>query len=552
MNALLQLLIDNPLLLLFTVIGLGYLLGNIRIGGFQLGVAAVLFVGMAFGALDTRLDLPEYIYVIGLVFFVYAMGLQSGSGFFASFRKRGLKINLLAMLLLVGGGLCTVAIWRLMGLSGPSAVGLFCGALTNTPALAATVETVKNFSGNVSTEASQIFINSPVVTYGLAYPFGVLGVILWIFVTSKFWKVNFKDEAKSMAADDILSWTFTVTNPAINGKSVGAVLKLLADPGFVLSRIRSGSMVSIVTSDTVLSAGDQVVAVGTATALEKAVLLFGKRSEEDISLVDTHDDEFAYRRVFVSKKEVAGKTIAELNLQQTLHATVTRIRRGDVDFVPSGETVLELGDRIRVVTRRENIEKVTEFFGDSVKGISETDFLSLSLGIVLGVFAGMIEIPLPNGSSFKLGFAGGPLIVALILGRLERTGPISWSLPFSANLVLRQIGLVFFLAAIGTKAGHGFMSTFQTGGIGLIAGGAVITTFVSLSTILIAFKVLRLPMSAVMGMVSGMHTQPAVLAYANQQAQNEIPNIWYATVYPASMITKIFLAQIIVSLLMML
>jgi putative transport protein len=194
---------------------------------------------------------------------------------------------------------------------------------------------------------------------------------------------------------------------------------------------------------------------------------------------------------------------------------------------------------------------VTEYFGDSVKGISETDFLSLSLGIVLGVFAGMIQIPLPNGSSFKLGFAGGPLIVALILGRLERTGPISWSLPFSANLVLRQIGLVFFLAAIGTKAGHGFMSTFQAGGIGLIAAGAIITTFVSLTAILMAFKVLKLPMSAVMGMVSGMHTQPAVLAYSNQQAQNEMPNMWYATVYPASMITKIFLAQIIVSLLMM-
>jgi putative transport protein len=305
---------------------------------------------------------------------------------------------------------------------------------------------------------------------------------------------------------------------------------------------------SIVTPDTLLSAGDQIVAVGTTEALERARILFGEESAVHMPLDNTGID---FRRIFVSHPAVVGKRIHELNLEKEFGATITRLRRGDVDIVPSPGTTLELGDRIRVVTRHENIDRITKYFGDSMKSISETDFLSISFGIVLGVMVGMIPFPLPHGMVFKLGFAGGPLIVALLLGRLERTGPIIWALPFTANLVLRQIGLVFFLAGIGTKAGYGFGATFQSGGWGLIAAGALITTCVVVLTILVGYKYLKLPMSAVMGMASGMHTQPACLAYANQQAQSDQPNIWYATVYPASMITKIILAQIIVSVLWM-
>jgi putative transport protein len=221
-------------------------------------------------------------------------------------------------------------------------------------------------------------------------------------------------------------------------------------------------------------------------------------------------------------------------------------------MVPTPDTVLEMGDRIRVITQRENMDRATQYFGDSLKSISETDYLSLSLGIVLGVFLGMIPIPLPHGLSFTLGFAGGPLIAGLILGRLERTGPITWEMPFNANLVLRQVGLVFFLAAIGTRAGDGFRTTFQSGGWGLIAAGAILTTVVTLTTIFVGQKYLRLPMAAVMGLMAGIQTQPACLAYANQQTDSDSPNIWYATVYPASMVAKIILAQLIVTVLMML
>jgi putative transport protein len=546
-----DMLASNPILLLFSVIGLGYLLGNIRIFGFNLGVSAVLFIGMAFGALDERLALPDYIYVIGLVLFVYAIGLQSGTGFFSSFRKRGLRINLAALLILCGGAAVAVILKRIMGISAPSIAGLFCGALTNTPALAATVETIENMSAAIPASAVQLSLHSPVVTYGLAYPFGVLGVLLWFFLFSKLFRIDFaKEEAerlKESGTAAIVSKTFRVINPAVAGRTVEEALGLLGEPGFVLSRIRRGETISVVVPSTVLAAGDQVVAVGGAEALERAHILFGEQSSEHLP---EESGRITYRRIFVSNKNVIGKTIRELELHTLFDATITRLRRGDVDFVPSPDTILESGDRIRVVSRRENIEAISKFFGDSIRSISETDFLSLSLGVVLGVFLGMIAFPLPNGTVFRLGFAGGPLIVGLILGKLERTGPIIWGLPYTANLVIRQVGLVFFLAAIGTKAGPGFGETFRTGGWTLIAAGALITSVVAVTAILVGYKLFKLPLSAVMGVVSGMHTQPACLAYANQQASNEIPNVWYAAVYPASMIAKIILAQIIVSMLL--
>ena len=541
----------NPILLLFTVIGLGYLVGNIRIFGFNLGVAAVLFVGMGFGALDERLALPDYIYVIGLVLFVYAIGLQSGTGFFSSFRKRGLRINLAAVIILCAGAALAVTLKSVMRLSAPSVAGLFCGALTNTPALAATVETIENMKGALPPASLKLYINSPVVTYGLAYPFGVLGVLLWFFVFIKLFKVDFaKEEAERLKESGIgviLSRTFTITNPAIPGKTVEEALAILGDPGFVLSRIQKGDMIAVVVPGTMLSSGDRIVAVGGPESLERARILFGTPSGEQIPETA---GQITYRRIFVSNKDVIGKTIRELELHKLFDAAITRLRRGDVDFVPSFDTVLESGDHIRVVAHREKLEAISNFFGDSIRSISETDFLSLSLGVVLGVFLGMIAFPLPNGMVFRLGFAGGPLIVGLILGKLERTGPIIWGLPYTANLVIRQVGLVFFLAAIGTKAGPGFGATFRAGGWGLIAAGALITSLVAVAAILAGYKYLKLPMSAVMGVVSGMHTQPACLAYANQQAANELPNVWYAAVYPASMIAKIILAQIIVSILL--
>lgn len=547
-----DLLAENSLLLLFTVIGVGYLIGNINLFGFKLGVAAVLFVGIALSAIDSRLALPDYIYIIGLVLFVYAIGLQSGPGFFASFQKRGFRFSLAAIVIIATGAAAALILRKFMGLSAPSVAGLFCGALTNTPALAATVETAKDLSANMAPALRELYINSPVVTYGLAYPFGVFGVILWLHIFGKRSKgdsISAADISREIDRETIHSRTFRVTNPALAGKTVGEMICLIGDAGFVMSRIKKGEATDVVVPETILNAGDLIVAVGNSDAMERARLLFGEQAAEHIP---EGLDGIAYRRVYVSNKALVGKTIREIRLHKQMHATITRLRRGDVEFVPSPDTVLELGDRIRVVTPKENLERMIKFFGDSVKSISETDYLSLSLGIVLGVFLGMIPIPLPNGLTFKLGFAGGPLIAGLILGRLARTGPITWEMPFNANLVLRQVGLVFFLSAIGTKAGLSLPDTFHTGGLGLVLAGAAITTLVTIMTIAIGQRYLRLPMAGVMGMMAGIQTQPAVLAYANEKSDSEIPNIWYATVYPAAMIAKIILAQVIVSTLLLL
>lgn len=550
MQSLIELLSSNHLLLLFSVIGIGYLIGNIRIFGFSLGVAAVLFVGIAFGALDRRLVMPEEVHVIGLVFFVYAIGLQSGPTFFASMNRKGLRMNLFVIGILGIATGVSFLVSRMFSINAPYAAGMFCGALTNTPALAAAIETVKSAGVALPRNAQDTLFNSPVVAYGLTYPFGVLGVILWMYVFTRGLRIDFRREEeqrkKESGSSALQARTLRVINPAIEGKSFSDVMRLIPHSGFVLSRIRKGDETRIIAPDTVLSRDDVVVAVGTEEALERARMLFGEFAGLDLP---KDEEGFEYRRIFVSNTGVVGKTVYELRLEKDFGATITRLRRGDVDFVPEPDTVLELGDRVRVVTRHDNMQRITEFFGDSMKAISETDFLSLSLGIVLGVVIGMFPIPLPNGSSFKLGFAGGPLVVSLILGRLQRTGSVTWVLPFNANLVLRQVGLVLFLAGIGIRAGFGFGSIFVASGWKYLGAGAIVTTVMSLLTIVLGYKALKLPMSAVVGMLSGVATQPACLAYANQLAQNDQPNVHYATVYPAAMVAKIILAQILVTAL---
>lgn len=550
MQPLINLLAENQLLLLFTVIGLGYLLGNIKFFGFSFGITAVLFVGMALGALDNRLTLPEYIYVLGLVLFVYAIGLHAGPNFFASFNKYGISSNIFAFLIIIVSALLTVLISSLTNLPASIISGIYCGALTNAPALAASVETVKSLTTSLPAATRDALVNNFVVTFGLTYPFGVLGLILWFYLFIKIFKIDLvKEEAeriKESGNTTIQSITFRIINPAVIGKSIEAIMQAIEKPGFVLSRIKKENSILVVTPNIILSLNDEIVVVGTESSLERALILFGERLPYDL---DPEHDGIEYRRIFVSKQNIVGKKIYQLQLEKTFAATITRLRRGDVDFVPSQDTMLELGDRVRVVARKENIEQITKFFGDSMKGISETDFLSISFGIVLGVFVGMFPIPLPNGTSFKLGFAGGPLVVALVLGRIQRTGSIVWTLPFGANMVLRQIGLIFFLAGIGTKAGFGFGSTFASGGFTYIVAGALITTFVAVATIWIGYRFLKMPMTALMGIVSAISTQPAALAYANQQTQNEQPNLYYTSVYPTATIAKIILAQILVTAL---
>ncbi|OJT18003.1 transporter [Archangium sp. Cb G35] len=540
-----ELLLHNPLLLLFVVVGIGYPLGRVRVAGSSLGVAAVLFVGIGIGALHPDLKLPEIIYLLGLVLFVYTIGLSSGPSFFRSFGPRGLKSNLLVLGMLALGLGLTLAAQRLLGLRPTLAGGLFAGSLTNTPALAAELEFLKLRAPH-DTQA----LADPVVGYSISYPLGVIGVLLAIGLTQLLWKVDYSAEAER-----------TPEPGSAHQPLEARVVKVLRAPeeplGVLMQRLgwdvifgrhQRGGHLSIADLSTRLQPGDLVTVVGPARELDEVAAGLGEVSQEPLA----HDRSVLdYRRIFVSNPEVFGRRLAELNLPGRFGAVATRLRRGDVDMLAQEDTVLEPGDRLRVLTRRDRLDEVSRFLGDSYRAISEIDILSFSLGLALGLLLGAVPIPLPGGVDLKLGFAGGPLVVALVLGWLGRTGRFVWGLPYSANLTLRQIGLVMFLAGVGTRSGHAFFSTLtQGGGLSLLVAGGVITFTVSLATLVLGHKVLGIPMSVLTGLLGGLQTQPAVLGFALEQTKNDLPNVGYTTVYPLATVAKIILAQVLLAMLL--
>ncbi len=538
MATIIEVLAKNHLLLLFAVAAIGYPIGRIKVGGVSLGIAALLFVGIAFGALDPRLKLPEEFYRLGLALFVYTIGLTSAHGFFAAMNRRGLRTNLLgAVTLVVGGVACVLLTKSLLGMKTSFGVGLFTGAFTNSPALAAAVEALKG-SGSET---------EPVVSYGIAYPMGVLGPLLALLFVKKLFRVDFQEEARSMPASmtgrqQLEVRSICVTNPAAE-VSTQEVVRQLPGSHIVFGRIRRGGELILPTGKTQFEHGDEVTAVATAEDLEKASAFLGRPMPQELSL---DHSEFDFRRIFVSNADLVGKPLAELRLPDQHGAIITRIRRGDMDLVPDGGTILELGDRVRVTSRRENMDHLTKLFGDSYRQLSEVDLLNFSLGLALGLLLGSIPVPLPGGVSFKLGFAGGPLVMALILGKLHRTGPIVWSLPYSANLTLRQIGLLLFAAGIGTTAGQGFAETVRSGAaVPLFGLGALVSFVAPVILLTVGLKLMRIPLSTLAGVMSATHTQPVLLAFSNEQTKNDVPAVGYATVFPFATVIKVILAQIL-------
>lgn len=547
-QALLTFLSAQPLILFFLVAALGYLLGQLKIGGSTLGIAAVLFVGLAFGALDERLKLPEILYQIGLILFVYCIGLSSGRAFFRALRSGGVRANLLVIFMLGGAAGLAVLIHHWLGLTSAQAAGLYAGSLTNTPALAAVLEAVKR---NTPVELQEALLTQPVVGYSIAYPMGVLGMIMAIGLMQRWLKPNYQAEARALrhlggVGEELVSHTARVTNPAVIGKTIGAVVQQYPRR-LIFTRHKRNCTITLAGRDSELLAGDIIDVVGVAEDVDEMVALLGESVTEQLALDRSIYD---FRRVFVSSPDVIGRRLDQLDLPGKFGALVTRVRRGDMELLAVGPTVLEAGDRVRVVALRERMHAVTTFFGDSYRTLSEVDILPFNLGIVLGLLVGAIPIPIPGGEPFHLGIAGGPLLVALVLGTVERTGPLIWNIPYSANLTLRQFGIVIFLAVIGTRAGYAFVQTLlSSGGILLFLGGALITCVTALATLWIGSKLLHIPMSLLIGMLAGLQTNPAILSYAAQQTENELPNIGYATVYPAAMITKILLAQALLTLL---
>lgn len=544
-----QLLLDNPLLLLFTIVAIGYPLGQIKIGQSRLGVAAVLFVGIGIGSLHPDLKLPEVIYLFGLLIFIYTIGLSSGPGFFASFRRKGLRDNLFVVSMIVLAGGLTVGATAWLNLKPTMAVGMFAGSLTNTPALAAILEAMK---GVAPAGFLDQWLAEPVVGYSISYPMGVVGMLLAISWWRRRWQIDYTVEAQNARelggmGQQLINQTIRITRPEVTRQSVRELVESHRW-NVVFGRVRHKGEIVLSGGEMRLAIGDLISVVGERDELAQVTAILGELTEEHLTLDRTEMD---YRRMFVSNPKVAGHRLRDLNLPQQFGAFVTRLRRGDVEFLPHGDTLLEPGDRVRVVAKRERMKAIGDFFGDSYRMLSEIDILTFSLGLCLGLLLGLIPVPLPGGVTFKLGMAGGPLIVALILGTLGRSGPLVWSLPYSANLTLRQLGLILFLAGVGTRAGYLFVNTFvQGGGIVIFLAGTVITTLIALVTLWIGYRLLHIPFGVLIGMLAGLQTQPAVLGFALEQSGNELPNVGYATVFPFATITKILLAQLLLSILL--
>ena len=434
------------------------------------------------------------------------------------------------------------------------AAGMFTGSITNTSALAGVLEFIKNHvaKGHLTEADLTSLLAEPVVGYSLAYPAGVLGLIFAVTVLQRLWRIDYEQETRNLvnvpvSTPHLHCQAILVKKPEATGRTLGEITK---ENGFrvVFGRLIRDREQSIADDEARFQAGDLITICGTREENERVAAFFGEATEMETEAGDA-DGLRDYYRIFVSNPKVVGHNIAELHLPHLLGARVIRVRRGDVEFLPQPDTVLEYGDRLRVLARPENKKAVTDFFGDSYRALSEIDTLTFALGIAAGLLIGIIPIPLPGGFVFKLGAAGGPLIVALILGKLERTGPLVWNIPYSANLTLRQVGLVFFLAGIGTRSGYAFAQALGQGEVfTVLLAGAVVTCVSAFSILWVGHKLLKIPMGMLIGILAGAHTQPAILGFAQDQAKSDLPNIGYASVLPTALIAKVIFAQLLLAI----
>lgn len=545
MSALHDLLVRSPPLLLFSVIGLGILVGQVRVRGFRLGVAGVLFTGLAAGAWRAgpdaaTLEISHHVTTIGLILFVYGVGISSGPGFFRALGDRALRVNLVVVVALLAAAATALLGGRWAGLGAEQIVGAFCGGLSNTPALAAASELVEALGRGQAKDVA--------VGYSVAYPFAVLGGLLAFKAYATAMRRRAQREQEQAIREGRVpvppvNANFEVRNPALFGKAIGE-LNVQETAGVLISRHRHGDHVSVPTKYSRLEEGDVVLAVGAPRAIDAALAYFGARSEQHLE----HESQgpIVMRRILVSKRKLAGGTIEQLHLDRRFNAQVTRVRRADIDFVATPETRLELGDRLRVVMPGEHAAAVAAFFGDSEREIVDVDFTAMTLGISAGVLLGMVSVPVTSTAAVSLGLAGGPLVVALVLGKLGRTGPLTWSLPLETNHALQHVGLLLFLAGVGVNSGERFLTALSHHGLRLWLVGAAVTV-VGTATALVGLRLFgKSSVIQSVGATSGMQTQPATLAYANEIFRSDDVYIAYAITYPVAMVGKILLAQLLV------
>jgi putative transport protein len=527
-------LADEPLLLLFLVVGIGAAVGSVRIHGVSVGPAAALFAGLAVGAVDESLSGAAGLSLMrefGLVLFTYTVGVASGPSFFGALRRGGVPTVAVTFVLVGFLAVLTTAIAALFDISAADRAGVFAGASTNTPALQAAVEAVD--AGDVG---------DPVVGYSLTYPVAVAAMIavMTLLLGRRLPLPAALRPPAEPTAEPLVNWTVRITRDDL--PRLGELRA--AHPGLGFSRLEHAGTVAVARATDRPVAGDSLVVVGPRRVVTEFSARVGERSDHHLPLDRGSLD---FRRIVVSNRQLAGQTIGHLRLQDRFGASITRLRRNDIDIGVSDSMRLALGDRVRVVGPPEALAAVAGELGDSERRLSEVDAAGFAIGIGLGLAAGRLAIPVPGANALHLGGGGGTLLVGLVLGLVSRIGPITFQLPHGANLVMRQFGVLIFLAAAGLGSGTTFADAAGTGeGMRLLAVGAIVATAFALLIPLVVEVVLRRDVVTTAGLFAGVETQPAALAYAVERTSgDERVDTAYALALPAAMIIKIVVAQLL-------
>lgn len=535
--------------ILAATIALGTLLGKVKLGGVTLGVTWILFVGIAFGHFKMGID-PKvlgFVKEFGLILFIYSVGMQVGPGFFSSLKQNGLKLNLVSFGVLLVGVLVTCLLAFVSDTSLVTMTGVMSGAVTNTPALGSAQQTYLDTMG----------VNEPSISlgYAVAYPLGVIGLIVALIVLRKIFRVDPEKEDARLHEEHVIEThdpdriTVEITNPQLDGKKVWELARLLNRP-FVISRIlKEGAEPVLADAQTVVSLGDKVFFVCDPRDTEAVVAFLGRKLEMPQEVWDerSRNTELTSRRILVTRSSINGKQLGALQLRNHFKVNVTRVNRSGVDLIASPSLELLLGDRVTVVGAESAIQEVAGLLGNSQKRLREPNLIPMFIGILLGVLVGMIPfhisgIPLP----VKLGLAGGPLIVAILLSRFGARFHLVTYTAISASLMLREIGISLFLAAVGLSAGPEFVSTLTGGGYIWVGYGFLITVIPILVMGIVGRLVFKLNYFALMGTLAGSMTNPIALSFVNSSSPNDIPAVSYSTVYPLTMFLRVVSAQILI------
>jgi putative transport protein len=524
------------------------MLGKIKVYGISLGVAFVLFTGIVFGHLGIVVspEVVEFCRETGLLIFVYTIGLQLGPGFFSSLKKEGLTLNMLAMALVLCGAITTYIIHICAHIPMPVAVGIMSGAVTNTPGLGAAQQAIKDIVAQNPT----LKFPSLGLGYAVAYPFGVLGIILTMLLLKTFFKVNVKEEDKKYLStretNKLLPQKVSVVlkNKQLFNQSMESVNNIL-NTHMVVSRLMHDGKIFTPSADTILHENDILLIVAPKRHIDKLVQGLGELSEIDLF---KHPSDLVSRRILVTRKNIIGKTLEELDVANRFNTRITRVYRTNIEFVPESGTSLKFGDRLTVVGEEDGVELVSKELGNSMKRLNEPNLVPILFGIVLGVIFGSLPVYIPGMPvPLKLGLAGGPLIIALLISRFSGKLMITSYVTESANLMLRELGIMFFLASVGLTAGRTFVSTLLTGdGLLWMEYGAIITLLPLILVSLFAKLVLKRNYLEIIGLLAGASTDPPALAFANATSGSDVPALTYATVYPLTTFLRIMIAQMMV------